>query len=108
MPRKHLPQFVAPMMASVTKEPFDEPDWIFETKLDGFRAITVIDSAGKGRIWSWNRSPLETKFPMVVDSVNQLELRSTILDGEIVTLDVFLTGRLPNQVILYIGFHWTN
>ena len=35
------------MMASSAKEPFDSPDWIFETKLDGFRAIAGIDSTGK-------------------------------------------------------------
>jgi ATP-dependent DNA ligase len=50
VPKKALPQFVAPMQASSVKEPFDSPDWIFETKLDGYRAIAVIDSAGKARI----------------------------------------------------------
>jgi bifunctional non-homologous end joining protein LigD len=75
------------MMASVAKEPFDSPDWIFETKLDGYRAIAVIDSSGKANIWSRNRLPLEPKFPMVRDAVDQLKLRSTILDGEIVALD---------------------
>ena len=75
-----MPQFVAPMMASVVKEPFDNPDWIFETKLDGFRAITVIDSAGKARLWSRNQLPLEPKFPMVLDAVGQLKLRSPVLD----------------------------
>jgi bifunctional non-homologous end joining protein LigD len=96
------------MRASSVKKPFNSPEWIFETKLDGFRAIAVIDSAGKARLWSRNQLPLEPKLPMVLDAVDQLELRSTILDGEIVTLDVFLTGLLPNQVIPYIGFHWTN
>src|SRR4029077_784763 len=75
------------MMAAVVKEPLNHPDWIFETKLDGFRAISVIDSAGKARLWSRNRLPLDPKFPMVLDAVNQLKLRSTILDGEIVALD---------------------
>jgi len=51
------------MMASVIKDPFDSPDWIFETKLDGFRAIAVIDSSGKARLWSRNRLPSEPKFP---------------------------------------------
>ena len=69
------------------KEPFDSPDWIFEPKLDGYRAIAVIDSAGKARIWSRNQLPLEPKFPTVLDAVNRLNLRSTILDGEIVALD---------------------
>jgi bifunctional non-homologous end joining protein LigD len=84
MPKKPLPQFVAPMQASSVKKPFDSPDWIFETKLDGYRAITVIDSAGKARIWSRNRLPLEPKFPMIRDAVEELKLRSTILDGEII------------------------
>jgi bifunctional non-homologous end joining protein LigD len=84
VPRTPLPEFVSPMMASCVKEPFDDSDWIFETKLDGYRAIAVIDSAGKTRIWSRNHLPLEPKFPTIADAVNQLKLRSTILDGEIV------------------------
>jgi bifunctional non-homologous end joining protein LigD len=80
-------QFVAPMMASSVKEPFNDPDWIFETKLDGYRAIAVIDSTGKARLWSRNHLPLEPKFPTIGDGANQLKLRSTILDGEIVALD---------------------
>jgi hypothetical protein len=77
MPKKPTPDFVAPMQASSVKEPFDSPDWIFETKLDGYRAIAVVDSSGKARIRSRNHLPLESKFPMVLDSVGQLNLRST-------------------------------
>ena len=47
----------------------------------------MIDSTGKARIWSRNHLPLEPKFPTIADAVNQLKLRSTILDGEIVALD---------------------
>src|ERR1700730_4626714 len=75
------------MMASVGKELFDSPDWIFETKLDGYRAIAVTASTGKALLWSRNHLPLEPKFPTVREAVNQLNLRSTILDGEIVALD---------------------
>jgi len=49
---KSLPEFVIPMMASVVKEPFDSPDWIFETKLDGYRAIAVPPLA------RFNRPPI--------------------------------------------------
>ena len=87
MPKKQLPQFVPPMQASSVKEPFDSRDWIFETKLDGYRAIAVIDPAGKARLWSRNHLPLERKFPTIQDALSQLKLRSTILDGEIVALD---------------------
>jgi bifunctional non-homologous end joining protein LigD len=47
----------------------------------------VVDSSGKARIWSRNHLPLEPKFPTFREAVNQLKLRSTILDGEIVALD---------------------
>src|SRR5665648_54304 len=30
-----------PMLATLTDKPFDDPEWIFETKWDGFRAIAV-------------------------------------------------------------------
>jgi len=75
------------MMASSVKEPFNHPDWIFESKLDGYRAIAVIESTGNARIWSRNQLPLEPKFLTVADAVNQLNLRSTVLDGAIVALD---------------------
>jgi len=56
---KAFPQIIEPMMASLIKDPFDSPDWIFEIKMDGYRAIAVIDSTGKGRIWSHNHLPLD-------------------------------------------------
>jgi hypothetical protein len=37
--------------------------------------------------WSRNRLPLEPKFPTIRAAVEELNLRSTILDGEIVALD---------------------
>jgi bifunctional non-homologous end joining protein LigD len=85
--KRPFPQIIEPMMASPIKDPFDSPDWIFETKMDGYRAIAVIDSTGKARIWSRNRLSLEQKFPNIRDAEEELNLRSTILDGEMVALD---------------------
>lgn len=87
MAKKTLPDFVPPMMANSVKEPFDSPNWIFEVKLDGYRAIAVFDASGKPRLWSRNGLPLEQKFPAVTKAVSKLKLRSTILDGEIVAVD---------------------
>jgi len=39
------------------------------------------------RIWSRNRLPLEQKFPSITSAVEELNLHSTILDGEIVASD---------------------
>jgi bifunctional non-homologous end joining protein LigD len=75
------------MMAESAKAPFDSPDWIFEIKLDGYRDITVFDSAGKPHLWSRSGLALEAKFPAVATAVSKLKLRSTILDGEVVAVD---------------------
>jgi len=87
MPKKSLPDFVPPMMAESAKAPFDSPDWIFEIKLDGYRTITVFNSAGRPYLWSRNGLALEAKFPAIANAVSKLKLRSTILDGEIVAVD---------------------
>ncbi len=55
MPKKPFPEFVPPMMAESAEKPLDDPEWIFETELDGYRAIAVIDAAGKPDVWSRNR-----------------------------------------------------
>jgi ATP-dependent DNA ligase len=65
MQKKTFPDFVPPMMAQSAKEPFDSQDWIFEINLDGYRAVTVFDEAGKPHIWSRNSLPLEQKFPAI-------------------------------------------
>jgi bifunctional non-homologous end joining protein LigD len=82
-----LPRLCSPMLAESTKAPFDSQDWIFEIKLDGYRAITVFDSAGKAHLWSRNGLSLEAKFPAIANAVSKLKLRSTILDGEVVAVD---------------------
>jgi ATP-dependent DNA ligase len=84
---KRHQRFVPPMMAQSAKEPFDSRDWIFEVKLDGYRAITVFDASGKPHLWSRNGLPLEQKFPAISKAVSRLKLRSTVLDGEIVAVD---------------------
>jgi ATP-dependent DNA ligase len=45
-----LPESVALMQLTLVKEPFDSSDWIFEPKLDGYRAIAVIAATGNPRI----------------------------------------------------------
>ena len=87
MPKHAVPEFVPPMMAESAKAPFDSPDWVFEVKLDGYRAITVFDESGKAHLWSRNGLSLEAKFPAIARAVAKLKLRSTILDGEVVAVD---------------------
>ena len=39
LPKTEMPSRVSPMLASPTTEPFDDDEWIFEDKLDGYRAV---------------------------------------------------------------------
>ena len=39
------------MLATLVAAPFDDPDWLFEVKWDGFRVETVVDGGG-ARLWT--------------------------------------------------------
>ena len=67
------------------KKPFDDPDWIFEVKWDGYRAITVIQG-GAISLNSRNLVSLNQKFSPIVDSLREFKFEA-ILDGEIVVVD---------------------
>jgi bifunctional non-homologous end joining protein LigD len=65
--------------------PFDHPDWIFEPKLDGFRALAYIEH-GTARLVSRNGSTFKS-FPALTAPLGPaLPVRDAILDGEIVHL----------------------
>ena len=48
---------IRPMRLRLVKESFNNPDYIFELKHDGFRALAYID-AGKGLLVSWDLKSL--------------------------------------------------
>ena len=56
------PDFVPPMMATLTDAAFDDDDWLYEVKWDGYRVEAVV-SGGKARIWTRNRVDAATYFP---------------------------------------------
>ena len=74
------------MMAQSLAQPFDDPEWIFEMKWDGYRALAAIDS-GHVSLWSRNGLRLDSKYPLIVQELKGLKFKSAILDGEIVALD---------------------
>jgi ATP-dependent DNA ligase len=59
------------------------PDWIFEPKLDGFRALAYVEG-GVCRLVSRNRNAFKTFEPLEKAIGQELSGRSAILDGEIV------------------------
>jgi bifunctional non-homologous end joining protein LigD len=74
------------MPLSRRAEPFNDPDWIFELKWDGFRSLVYIED-GRCRLVSSNGNEFNS-FP-ALNVALPLECRSkrAVLDGEIVCLD---------------------
>ena len=42
-----MPKRVKPMLATLVNKPFDDPDWIFEVKWDGVRALAGVTRAAR-------------------------------------------------------------
>jgi bifunctional non-homologous end joining protein LigD len=84
-PVKPMPHAIKPMLASEGKEPFDHPDWIFEVKWDGYRAVAEVRD-GKVSLYSRNNVSLAAKFRPVTESLQELRF-DAVFDGEIVVVD---------------------
>src|SRR5882762_9709458 len=82
----HAPEIIHPMLATLVDDPFSNPEWIFETKWDGFRAVCFIQN-GRARFVSRNQLDMTHQYPELVDVSTQVEAKEAILDGEIVALD---------------------
>jgi len=94
LPRREA-AFVEPMEClAVTKLP-EGSGWVYEIKLDGYRAAAV-DSKGKLNLYSRKRKPFHIQYPYIIDALSDLP-ENTVVDGEIVALDD--TGR-PNFNLL--------
>jgi bifunctional non-homologous end joining protein LigD len=66
--------------------PFDHPEWLFELKYDGFRALARVER-NKCQLISRNGHPFAS-FSDLADSIaRSLAACSVVLDGEIVCLD---------------------
>jgi bifunctional non-homologous end joining protein LigD len=80
-----MPHRVKPMMATLIAEPFDDPNWLFEIKWDGYRAIAEVE-AGEVRLYSRNLLSFEKRYAAIVDDLKKLK-HEAVLDGEIVVLN---------------------
>lgn len=85
VPSQPMPHDVRPMLSKVKKEPFDDPDWLFEVKYDGYRAIAEIEE-GKANLYSRNQKSFNQKYAPIVAALKGLP-HSAVLDGEVVVLN---------------------
>src|SRR5207302_10644210 len=84
--RAAMPREIHPMLATLVEEPFDDPQWIYEVKWDGYRAVAFIND-GRARLVSRNQNELTGEFPEIAQAMQELPVENAILDGEVVALD---------------------
>jgi ATP-dependent DNA ligase len=76
-----LPDWLEPMAATLTKDRFATPDWVYERKLDGIRLIAFKDGPDV-RLLTRNRLSHAHHYPDVVKAIAALPVTNVILDGE--------------------------
>src|SRR3954463_16734751 len=83
---KAMPDRIEPMLATLASKAFDDPDWLFEIKWDGYRVQAVVRD-GKVKLWTRSLKDGETYFPNLLTPPTWIEAKQAIVDGEVVALD---------------------
>jgi bifunctional non-homologous end joining protein LigD len=80
-----IARFLEPMLAISKELPFDDNNWIFEIKYDGYRALAVINKK-EVNLFSRNHLSFNRVFEPIVDELKKIN-HIAVLDGEIVIED---------------------
>src|SRR6266568_3176768 len=81
-----MPSALNPMPLMKRAAPFDDPEWIFELKYDGFRALAVIEH-GRAQLLSRNGHPFASFAELGKQIAAALPNTRAVIDGEIGSLD---------------------
>src|SRR5262245_48692218 len=78
--------FIEPCLPSRADQPPSGPDWIHEIKHDGYRLMVRRDQTGT-RLLTRNGHDWAARYPLIVEAVDRLKVRSCLIDGEAVACD---------------------
>ena len=81
-----MPDQVTVELATLADKPFSSPDWLFEIKWDGERALVFIRD-GDVELRSRSARNITAEYPELRELAKRVNARKAILDGEIVVLD---------------------
>jgi bifunctional non-homologous end joining protein LigD len=85
--RDPMPRLKSVMLATLVAKPFDDPEWLFEIKWDGYRAVCTIDAKGHLTLKSRNDLDMLKRFPELDQLATAFSSIPIMVDGEIVSLD---------------------
>ena len=80
-----LSSYIKPMLATLSDQPFNDPDWIYEIKWDGYRAIAETGQE-QVRFYSRNGLDFSDRFSTLTAALKKVKVPA-IIDGEIVLLN---------------------
>ncbi|HUR10574.1 MAG TPA: DNA ligase D [Flavitalea sp.] len=80
-----FPEDLRPMLATLIDKPFDDPEWIYEVKWDGYRALAYLNK-GKVELRSRNNNDFNQKYYPVVEALKQWPVHA-VVDGELVVIN---------------------
>lgn len=83
--KSKLPTEISPELAVLTEKPFDNKEWLFEIKWDGYRAIAQVEK-GDVRLYSRNNQDFNNDYPAIVTSLQKIS-HTAVIDGEVVVVD---------------------
>ncbi len=84
--REPLPRVKGLMLATLVAQPFDDPQWLFEIKWDGYRALCTVEEDGLSLV-SRNGLDMLARFPGLSELAGAFSSLPVMVDGEIVSLD---------------------
>ena len=83
--KQKIPAGIKPMLATLVDEPFDDPDWVYEVKWDGYRALGFVNN-GEVELLSRNNKSFNQKFYPIHQILSKWKINA-LLDGEILVLN---------------------
>ena len=81
-----LPSWVEPQLATLTRERFSDPEWLYERKLDGERCLAFCGREGV-RLKSRSEHDITTTFPEIAAALATQRRGDVVVDGEVVAFD---------------------
>lgn len=84
-PGRKLDEYIKPMLASLGDDAFDNDNWIFELKWDGYRAIAELEKKNV-KIYSRNGLSFNERYPALVTELQKLNMKA-VLDGEVIVFN---------------------